>query len=160
MCVCARVLLGSFLLCFAWHESTTTLCLEHWVAWLCFVHAWFHCLLFFIYCKLQQHTKLPCHSIARIQQLCSTTKCCNNRDNGGPLFSLIYIIITTKFCIYTTVWPPNSRFLGPGIFREFEIRELKIWSLTTPNSQFSSQFTDLAATKNYKQCCCCCCCCC
>ena len=100
MCVCARVLLGSFLLCFAWHESTTTLCLEHWVAWLCFVHAWFHCLLFFIYCKLQQHTKLPCHSIARIQQLCSTTKCCNNRDNGGPLFSLIYFIITTKFCIY------------------------------------------------------------
>ena len=100
MCVCARVLLGSFLLCFAWHESTTTLCLEHWVAWLCFVHAWFHCLLFFIYCKLQQHTKLPCHSIARIQQLCSTTKCCNNRDNGGPLFSLICFIITTKFCIY------------------------------------------------------------
>ena len=100
MCVYARVLLGSFLLCFAWHESTTTLCLEHWVAWLCFVHAWFHCLLFFIYCKLQQHTKLPCHSIARIQQLCSTTKCCNNRDNGGPLFSLIYFIITTKFCIY------------------------------------------------------------
>ena len=25
-----------------------------------------------------------------------------------------------------TVRPPNSRFWGPGIFREFEIRELKI----------------------------------
>ena len=25
-----------------------------------------------------------------------------------------------------TVLPPNSRFLGPGIFRELEIRELKI----------------------------------
>ena len=26
----------------------------------------------------------------------------------------------------STVLPPNSRFLGPGIFREFEIRELII----------------------------------
>ena len=25
-----------------------------------------------------------------------------------------------------TVLPPNSRFMGPGFFREFEIRELKI----------------------------------
>ena len=25
-----------------------------------------------------------------------------------------------------TVLPPNSRFLGPGIFREFEIHEFKI----------------------------------
>ena len=120
MCVCARVLLGSFLLCFAWHESTTTLCLEHWVAWLCFVHAWFHCLLFFIYCKLQQHTKLPCHSIARIQQLCSTTKCCNNRDNGGPLFSLIYFIITTKFCIYIYTNTIHSSILQLKYLLQFE----------------------------------------
>ena len=108
MCVCARVLLGSFLLCFAWHESTTTLCLEHWVAWLCFVHAWFHCLLFFIYCKLQQHTKLPCHSIARIQQLCSTTKCCNNRDNGGPLFSSIYFTLAKPFS-GMSLWYMNNQ---------------------------------------------------
>ena len=29
--------------------------------------------------------------------------------------------------------PPNSRFLGPGIFREFEIREFKIHDFP-PNS--------------------------
>ena len=51
--------------------------------------------------------------------------------------------------MHDTVWPPNSRFLGPGIFREFEIRELKIWSLTTPNSRFSSQFTELAKIEMY-----------
>ena len=32
-----------------------------------------------------------------------------------------------------TVLPPNSRFLGLGIFREFEIRELKIHDFP-PNS--------------------------
>ena len=30
--------------------------------------------------------------------------------------------------------PPNSRFLGPGIFREFEIREFKIHDFP-PNSR-------------------------
>ena len=32
----------------------------------------------------------------------------------------------TSSTFVTTVLPPNSRFLGPGIFREFEIRELII----------------------------------
>ena len=32
-----------------------------------------------------------------------------------------------------TVLPPNSRFLGPGFFREFEIREFKIHNFP-PNS--------------------------
>ena len=32
-----------------------------------------------------------------------------------------------------TVLPPNSRFLGPEIFREFEIREFKIHDFP-PNS--------------------------
>ena len=31
--------------------------------------------------------------------------------------------------------PPNSRFLGPGIFREFEIREFKIHDFP-PNSLY------------------------
>ena len=35
--------------------------------------------------------------------------------------------------IHNTVLPPNSRFLGLGIFREFEIRELKIHEFP-PNS--------------------------
>ena len=34
---------------------------------------------------------------------------------------------------FYTVLPPNSRFLGPGFFREFEIRELKILNFP-PNS--------------------------
>ena len=33
----------------------------------------------------------------------------------------------------STVLPPNSRFLGPGIFGEFEIGELKIYDFP-PNS--------------------------
>ena len=40
---------------------------------------------------------------------------------------------TNQICINpglnkTTVLPPNSRFLGPEFFREFEIRELKIYN--------------------------------
>ena len=100
ICVCARVLLGSFLLCFAWHESTTTLCLEHWVAWLCFVHAWFHCLLFFIYCKLQQHTKLPCHGTQHAFSSYVELQNAVIIETMVVHFSLIHFIITTKFCIY------------------------------------------------------------
>ena len=36
------------------------------------------------------------------------------------------IVEENEFWICSTVLPPNTRFLGPGIFREFEIRELKI----------------------------------
>ena len=36
-----------------------------------------------------------------------------------------------------TVLPPNSRFLGLGIFREFEIRELKIHDFP-PNSLYNN----------------------
>ena len=36
----------------------------------------------------------------------------------------------------TTVQPPNSRFLGPEIFREFEIREFKIHDFP-PNSLYN-----------------------
>ena len=35
--------------------------------------------------------------------------------------------------LIATVRPPNSRFLGPGIFRELEIRELIIHEFP-PNS--------------------------
>ena len=36
---------------------------------------------------------------------------------------------------YSTVLPPNSLFLGPGIFREFEIHELIIHDFP-PNSLY------------------------
>ena len=36
------------------------------------------------------------------------------------------ITYQSTLLINTTVLPPNSRFLGPGIFRELEIRELEI----------------------------------
>ena len=39
----------------------------------------------------------------------------------------IYLFTAMMYTfIVTTVLPPNSRFLGPGFFREFEIHELKI----------------------------------
>ena len=40
------------------------------------------------------------------------------------------IFVQSLIC---AVLPPNSRFLGLGIFREFEIRELKIQDFP-PNS--------------------------
>ena len=43
------------------------------------------------------------------------------------------ITYQSTLLINTTVLPPNSRFLGPGIFREFEIREFKIHDFP-PNS--------------------------
>ena len=61
------------------------------------------------------------------------------------------IMISYYVC---TVLPPNSLFLGPGIFRESEIRELKIFTYSiiflpihyiimvkSQIQQFSSQFT-------------------
>ena len=61
---------------------------------------------------------------------------------------------STKKRNYITVFPPNSLFLGPGLFRESEIRELKIFTYSiiflpihyiimvkSQIQQFSSQFT-------------------
>ena len=46
---------------------------------------------------------------------------------------VVYILLFLPCCdvlsnisMNNTVQPPNSRFLGPGIFRELEIRELEI----------------------------------
>ena len=46
---------------------------------------------------------------------------------------IVYKYIFFRIQEGTTVLPPNSRFLGPGIFREFEIRELIIYDFP-PNS--------------------------
>ena len=54
---------------------------------------------------------------------------------AGPSIALMGKIMEgDNFNNYvSTVLPPNSRFLGPGIFREFEIHELIIHHFP-PNS--------------------------
>ena len=47
---------------------------------------------------------------------------------------IIFLHRITFYKIHYTVLPHNSRFLGPGIFREFEIREFKIHDFP-PNSR-------------------------
>ena len=47
------------------------------------------------------------------------------------------------FIIYdSTVLPPNSRFLGPGFFHEFEIREFKIhdYRIIKKNREFGGVY--------------------
>ena len=49
------------------------------------------------------------------------------------LHQYLVLFIIVRFLVLVTVLPPNSRFLGPGFFCEFEIREFKIHNFP-PNS--------------------------
>ena len=67
------------------------------------------------------------------------------KSNLHPLFFIALLL----YKIYT-VLPPNSRFLGLGIFREFEIRELKFtiflpihYRITVNLERFILQFREL-----------------
>ena len=55
----------------------------------------------------------------------------------------MYITRGIHYTYRPTVLPPNSRFLGPGIFRELEIRELIIHEIPPIHCSMSRKNSEL-----------------